>query len=286
MEESALARGFEEPARDSSDSLDLMYKVDGEPNEFDVFELAQVLESFGNLLKEGYRISHPAAGELTVKVKPFQAGSFLMPMGLSVKDTTAVGMLFAAQHYQELLKYARETLEYLGLIEKAGKSFTSLIDLLRRLKKGRPEKVEKKGPDEYDFHSGDGAVIPVNSTINALYNSPVINKNIYNVIIPANHENVSDILTYLKHDQMRTRVRIGKEDAAAIRAYSNPFPEPVDAEVYEDTPIRVLYPKSGNYGQTKGTWQFKVAGQKGSIKAKILDEKFLARYATGYIRFH
>jgi len=38
---------------------DLFRPIFGSPNELDVFELARVLGSFGNVLKESYRITHP-----------------------------------------------------------------------------------------------------------------------------------------------------------------------------------------------------------------------------------
>ena len=77
-----------------------------------------------------------------------------------------------------------------------------------------------------------------------------------------------------------------KEDMKAIHAYSGPTLVPPEAEVNEDTVVRVLRPKSGNYGQVKGTWQFHIEGQKGAIKANIRDTDFLLRYANGEIRFH
>ena len=55
---------------------------------------------------------------------------------------------------------------------------------------------------------------------------------------------------------------------------------PSEAEANEDTLVRVLRPKSGNYGQVKGTWQFH-RGAKGRDQSEIF-----RRYANGEVRFH
>lgn len=53
----------------------------------------------------------------------------------------------------------------------------------------------------------------------------------------------------------------------------------------QDVP-RVLNPKSGDYGDTSGTWQFTIAGSTAKIKAKISDKNFLSQFSSGEIRFH
>jgi hypothetical protein len=180
----------------------------------------------------------------------------------------------------------------------------------------------QKGPDEYDFHAGDGAVIPVNSTVNALYNSPVINNYTINIIAPAERENVQGISTYLKNALEATKVTIDKEDAKAVRAYSDPaeeiptpeileytttkilnpkidkedakavraYSDPAEEiptrEILEDTTTKILNPKSGNYRQTTGTWAFTIAGTKRAIKAKITAKDFPTGYSAGSITFY
>ena len=125
----------------------------------------------------------------------------------------------------------------------------------------------------------------MNSTVNTLYNSPVINNYTFNIVSPAEHETVQNILTYLKSDPDATQVRLDKEHVRAVRAYSDP-PIAPSKEVLEDTTTKMLHPKSGNYGQTTGTWTFTIAGSKRVIRAKITDTTFLSKYSSGTIRFY
>ena len=129
-------------------------------------------------------------------------------------------------------------------------------------------------------------MIPVNSTVNALYNSPVINNFTFNIVAPAARENVEGIVTYLKTARELTGVKIDKEDVQAVRAYSQPPDEAPIQEILEDTTTKLLSPKSGNYGQTTGTWSFTISGTKRVIKARITAKDFLTKYSDGTIRFY
>ena len=134
------AEVFAPPSENTSD-LNLIYKIEGKPNELDVFEVARVLDSFGNVLKESYRIAHPNEGELVVKVKPFESGSFIMDIALHVQQNP--GFLFLLGH-PEIIKYTKDALEGLGLIKGAIQKGASLLELLRRLKNGKPDKIEQR----------------------------------------------------------------------------------------------------------------------------------------------
>jgi hypothetical protein len=73
----------------------------------------------------------------------------------------------------------------------------------------------------------------------------------------------------------------------AIKAYSEPDPEPPKEEVEENTTTEFLNPKSGTYGDTDGTWTFTAAGtNKNPFQARITDKVFLGRYGRGAIRFY
>jgi len=266
----------------SREEIDLIYKIEGRPSEVDIFELAKVLDSFGNVLRESYRVAFHEQGELTASVKPFEQGSFLMEIALVIQQNPAY--LFAAAH-PELVEQAKRVLENLGFIKKAKESGASLLELISRLRGEKASSVEQKGPDHYEYHANDGAVIPVDSTVHSLYNNSVINNYTFNIVAPAERETVEEILTYLKGDREASEIKIGKETAKAVRAFSNPANLEIKSQTLEDTTTKILHPKSGNYGQTKGIWTFTIAGAKGVIKAKISDKKFLAKYSSGSIRF-
>jgi len=266
-----------------SEALDLIYKIEGEPNDVDMFELARVLDSFGTVVREAYRVINQDDSQLVLKVKPFEHGSFIMDVALYVHNNP--GVLFLMAH-PDLVKHAKNTLEALGFVKDVKEKTASLIGLLRRLKNGKPEKVEKRGPDQYEYHAGDNSVIPVNSTVHTLYNNPVIKNMTVNIYAPAERKSVDGITTYLKGAGIETSVKVQSEDVKAIRAYSSPELQLRPPEVLEDTTVKFLSPKSGSYGQTTGTWSFTITGTKRLVKAKITDEGFLRQYSNGIIRFY
>lgn len=47
------------PPSENAVNLDVIYKIEGQPSELDVFELAKVVESFGTMVKQGHQIIHP-----------------------------------------------------------------------------------------------------------------------------------------------------------------------------------------------------------------------------------
>ena len=282
MQESPEFSSIDDEPAPELEGVNLIYKIEGKPSEVDALELSRVLEAFGNILAETYKIMHGNEGEMVVKVKPFEPGSFIMDLDMHIRQNA--GYIFILSNLQ-LMEHVKDALEALGLIKKIGEKTASLFDLLRQLKNGRPKEIKQNGPDGYEFEAIDGSVIAVGSTVKALYSSPVINNYTFNIAAPAQHRDVQGILTYLRNAQAETAVKIDKQDVEALRAYSAPALEG-DVEVLEDITTKVLQPKSGNYGQTRGTWSFTVAGAKGTIKAKISDADFLRKYASGSIRFY
>lgn len=265
------------------ESVNLIYKIEGQPNDVDVFELARVLDAFGNVIREAYQVAHKDEGELVVKVKPFETGSFIMDIALHLQKDPAFLLLFANSDW---ITSAKDTLEALGFIRDIKETTASLIELLRKLKNGKPKKVERKGPDLYEYHAGDNSVIPINSTVHALFSNPVIQNLTINIVAPAERENVEGVTTNLKWSGIETSVKLDREDVKAIRAFSNPEPRLLEPEILEDVTIKFLSPKSGSYGQTSGTWSFTITGTKRTLKAKITDDGFLQKYSNGTIRFY
>jgi hypothetical protein len=196
---------------------------------------------------------------LKLAIKPFKEGSFIMDIALQLQQNPAV--LFVLSH-PEVRDNLKSTLEAIGFIKKVNETGASLLELIKKLKDGKAEKVEKKGEKNYEYHAGDNSVIPVNSTVHNLYNNPVIQNMTINVYSAAEKEGVDGILTYLKGSPAQTSVKVNRGDLKAIRAYSEPKLEAPKKEVLEDTTTKFLSPKSGSYGQTTGTWSFTISGTK------------------------
>jgi hypothetical protein len=200
-----------ESAEDPED-LHLIYEIEGKPNEVDIYDLSKALESFGEILREGNRLLSPET-ELSLKVRPFERGSFIMDIVLRVSENPAFLAFLASP---ELRKQAKEILEYLGFIKKAGQMGVSLIELLKKLRTGMPEKVEKKG-EAYEYIASDGASISVTAPVHTLYNNGVVNNYIFNIAAPAARPEVDGIKTYLKGDEAATGVQITKADVPTIK---------------------------------------------------------------------
>jgi hypothetical protein len=129
-------------------------------------------------------------------------------------------------------------------------------------------------------------VIPVSAPVNNLYNNGMVNNYIFNIAAPAERPDVVGVKTFLKNMEQATGMEITRDDVPAIRAYVEPPVNDARPKVIENTSPYMLHPKSGNYGETKGTWTFTIAGTSQTIKAKITDKKFLANYTSGVIRFY
>jgi len=285
-------RAIEPPAKrkriprviDNGD-VHLIYKIEGKPNEVDVFELGRMLDSIGHVISETNRIIRkPDAGDLAIKVKPFQTGSFIMDFVMHVHQNPQY--LFLASQ-GETIKQVKDALECLGVIKKIKHHGTSLIELVKKLKDGKPAKIEQKGPDNFEYHGADGSVTPVGSQVHTLYNNGTINNYFFPAFgKPLEGDGVEGISTFLKGAQATTGVKLVKDDAASLRAYSEPVDTPIRPEKLENTTVQLLRPKSGNYGEQSGTWTFRVAGTQRNIKATIKHKEFLAQYTSGVIRFY
>jgi hypothetical protein len=267
------------------DDVHLIYKIEGSPHEVDIFELSRVLESLGQVLQEGNRVLHPES-DLALKVSPFESGSFIMEIAMHLQQNPEHGSLLAMLATQpELIKQAKDILENIGLIKKAGEYGASLLELLRKLKNGKPQDVKKKD-DTFEYKAQDGGIIPVSAPVHNLYNSGTVNNFILNIAAPAEGDGVTAVKTFLKSMEQATAVQITKGDVPAIRAYVEPSVTDSGPEVIENTATYMLHPKSGNYGETTGHWTFKIAGTSRTLKAKITDPVFLAQYTKGDFRFY
>ena len=96
------------------EKIDLIYKLNGDFEDgIDVFELAPVLLSIGQLISESQKILYPDGPPLAVNVRPFKEGSFDIQI-----------ILHPVSNIQKILDIIRspggsdikELLQYIGLI--------------------------------------------------------------------------------------------------------------------------------------------------------------------------
>jgi hypothetical protein len=177
-----------------------------------------------------------------------------MDLVLSVVNNPAV--LFFVNH-PEAIERIKKVLEYLGLIKKTKEVLVNLVELLEFLKNGKPAKVEPVGPGTFNYYNQEGQVMPVSQPIHNLVNNGTIQQYFFPAIgAPLQRENVEAVKTFLAGQEPQTAVRIPKAELPAIKAYSEPEPEPPKEEVVENITTELLNPKSGTYGLTEGTWTF------------------------------
>jgi hypothetical protein len=265
--------------------VELVYKLEGSRNELPIFELSRVLDALGTVIQEGNRIVHPRSEELVVRVKPFQEGSFIMDLVIAVQQDPTV--LFALTHPEAIAKI-NQVLEYLGLIKKAKEAITSLMDLIRFLKNGRPAKVEPAGNNTYNYYNGDGQMMNVTAPVNNLVNNGTIQQFFFPAVgSPLQSGGIDALETFLKSEPKETAVRLPKSEVRSIQAYTAPpEPEPTEEVIVNET-TEFLNPRSGMYGETDAPYIFTRVGQKkNAFKAMITDQKFLSKYERGLIRFY
>ena len=268
--------------------VNFIYKLEGKDisEGFDVFELAPILLSVGELIKESNKILNPGGRDLAVNVKPFQKGSFVVDI-----------VLFAQTNFQQIIKFVnndnvkeiKELLEWVGIIS-GGVVGTggSLIWLIKKLK-GKPRTVEQIKPNEVRYTGEDGNTFTVNTKVHQLFSSTNIQNFIYNAYgKPLESENVDSVECYIQDEQATTKEVFEKETAQDLKNYSEAeLPSLVTEEEIINTTEVFVSPKRGSFDADPRQWSFRMGGSgEQIIKATIRDEQFLDRYKNNQIRLH
>lgn len=267
-----------------SNKTNVIYTLEGEfPDGIDVKEISPILLSLGELIQESNSILNPAGRELSVKVKPFKEGSFIVDI-----------FVFAQSNYQQIIdaisqdgvRDVKELLEWIGLIMGGSAGSVSLIKLMQFLK-GKPGKTEKIEKNKIEVFDSEGNSVIADTKVYALFSSPTIQQNVYNVIYkPSTIPNVEEITTSLK-DQEDSQNTITKEEAKDFEAYSTPVEADGAEIINESTAIYYLRPKQGSYEGNKGPYSFRIPGSSDTLsKVTILDEDFANKLESGEIRLH
>src|ERR1035438_4893053 len=128
----------------------LVYKLEGDIKEIDVFKLAPTLLALGGLIQESNRELFPEGQDVGVNVKPFREGSFIV-------DLT----LFSPSHLQQLINFLtphsleqlNSLLQSIGLVSTGiGTTAIGAVQAIKFLK-GKPKSVEEVGPGEFRYTS-------------------------------------------------------------------------------------------------------------------------------------
>lgn len=270
--------------------VNFIYKLAGEPQEIDVFELAPTLLALGQLIQESNRTLYPEGQQIAVNVKPFQGGSFIVDIVLfpGVDPHTLWSIAeSAAQNVstQQILT----VLGTLGIIstaaDKVAKAGSSVLKVIRELR-GKPTEVKPElEPGEYRYTS-DNNSISVTGPVHKLLQNPTITNNIYLTFgKPLERENVEDVESYLANDET-TKVVVTKEDAPALKEFAAPGAFQSEQEKDDTRIVSGVYlnPRRGAYSGDGKQWSFHRG--KNTITANVKDERFLKKVQSGEIRPH
>lgn len=266
--------------------VNFIYKLDGNFTDqgIDIKQLSPILFSLGELIQESNSVLNPNGREISVNVKPFKEGSFIVDIFIFSK-TNAQQMLDMVTN--DGVKDVKELLEWIGLI-RGGIiiSGLSLIKLMSWLN-GKPKNVEKIDPNTFSVTNKNDESKNVNQKVIALFSRPTIQQSIYNIAVTPNKiQNVKKVVTSLKDDNESIE-EITKETSESLEPFEKPIEIVSSETVNISEVVYFLKPKQGSYEGSKGPYSFRIPASSDTLsKVTILDEKFSKKLESGEIRLH
>ncbi len=257
--------------------IELVYRLDGEIREIDVFKLAPALTGIGELIQSAHaelRAEH----QVGVNIKPFGRGSFVVEIALFVQENLPIiaGVALAA------MSQTTEILETIGMLKSRAES---LISAIRKLG-GTPESVEQVGPDEYRYKSSHGNVV-VNGKVNQLIqNHHIHNATQYVFAKPMEQEGATGTETFLRGKEDQTKVLIPRSEALAFEEFSrSELPSPIPLEEHSSGPTTYyLKPKRVSVEGESDNWSFRYGSNQTLHVDIVRDEEFLQKIKNGAYR--
>jgi hypothetical protein len=262
----------------------LIYKLEGEIKEIDIFKLAPTLLALGSLIQDSNRDLFPEGRNVGVNVKPFREGSFIVDLTLFSPTHLQQLMDFLTPHSIEQLN---SLLQSIGLVSTGiGTTTIGAIQAIKWLR-GKPKAVEEIGPGEFRYTSQDDRSITVRAPVHTLLSDSNVTQNIYNIYGPpmTDQSAVDDVKTYLEGEE-EAAVIVGREEITAIRDFVTPPEISPEAEITKETMHQGIFlnPKRGAFGNDPKDWSFWRGDD--IITATIKDKEFLSRHASGEIRLN
>lgn len=250
--------------------LNFIYKLEGEALEegINVFELSPILLSMGKLIQESQRTLYPELSNLAVNVKPFKKGSFEVDIILFAK--TNIGEIVNFFN-QDSVRKVNELLQQVGLI--AGITGVSLLELIKFLK-GKPKQIIKV-KDCYEYKAESGS-ITVEEPVNKLFNNSNVVNSVVNIYqAPIENIGVDKITTYIKNEEIKTKVMVTKSDFMNITSIDD---DETESKILSINTYKIwVSPKRGSFDGDPINWSFK-KDKDTSFTVTIKDELFLSKY--------
>jgi hypothetical protein len=261
--------------------IKLVYKFDDIDADFgiDIFKAGPLFVSLGELIKEANQLVGKNPADIGINIKPATPGSFIQEL-----------IIYAPSWYTQLTHLVNNTdvqdlkqiLEWIGLVSGGGASLLGVIKWC----KGRWDRVEDAGPNEYKYFVGDQSTV-VTGEVHTLIQNTTVQTNVKNVFYTYPREIAGDdarLSTYDADDPEHTKVAYTNEDIESFGKYADQ--ELIETDANETTSTFYLKPKHGSYRGDKGPYSFFINGRDVLSPVYIEDEEFLTQLISGDIRLH
>jgi hypothetical protein len=254
--------------------IDLIYKLENINAEdgVDIFEIAPILTSFGNLIRSANDVLG-SEQEIEVKVKPFKEGSWIAQFLIYGKD---VGNVLIDPRTVGVVAY----LDWLGLTpEKAVNGVAGIV----RFTKGKVGDFKKdKDGTKVTYFNDEGDHIEVSLPEHKLVQSPLVQVNYYNgVIAPLNKFPTASAVSIGLVDQEQEKFT--ENDKKFFEQYlKTELLEDVDEQI---STLQNIYikPKRGPYSGDEQSYSF-IMGETVLWPVTMEDSAFLQKLKSGEIR--
>lgn len=260
--------------------INLVYKLDGEIQELDVFQLAPTLLALGELIQESNQQVNPGGRQIGVNVKPFREGSFIVDLTVFPQTHLQQFLDLLGSHPIDQIK---TVLEWIGLI--AGTPFGA-VQLVKWLR-GKPKSVEEVGPGEFRYTAGDDRSITVTAPVHQLISNSNITNNMYKVYAAPIEQQISitDVKTYIENHQ-ESEVVVTKDEVQGFREYVAPSETVQGTEIVKEHTHHGVYlnPKRGAFDGDPKEWSFRRGAE--IVVATIKDKEFLEKCVKGEYRLN
>lgn len=243
----------------------------------DLFEIAPILTSFGDLIKE----SSDVLGldqKIQVKVRPFKEGSWITELivheevvrnifnYLKTPDGAAVGVI-------------------LGLLGFNAKDGIKGVVGIVKFTKGKVSNFKKMSDDTVEYFNDDGASIRVSAAEHRLVQSPSVQVNIYNGVISPLEKFPETGSVSIKVDGDEA-VTVSEEDKTSFDEYARTELLEEAEDSLATMSGALIKPKRGSYSGEQKAYSFYL-GDTVLYPTTIDDEEFLAQLKSGDVRpFH
>jgi len=243
----------------------------------DVFEIAPILMSFGELI----RSANDVLGynqKIDIKVKPFKEGSWITEFVLQNKPVSNLLNYLHSEQGEDLLRL----LAFLGLNVSSG--IFGVAEVIRFTKGCVGNFRKDKNGKTVTYENEQGEKLTVSLLEHRLIQSPLVQVNYYNsVVTPLDKFPTATSLGIKVNQAGHTEQVFTEQDKQSFEQYAN-------TELLEDVEDNVsqlngvfVKPKRGSYSGEEKAYSF-IMGDTVLWPVTIADEDFLNKLRSGAIR--